>query len=229
MRKKKRRLSVFIMVILILTVGMAGIRTAEGYAAWQQDSAGIAQGIATEIIRFHVRANSDSEADQQLKLQVKDRVVTYMEPLLRESQDIEQSRQILEEQTENIRTLALDTLREAGSDYDVAVYFENSYFPMKSYGDVTFPPGEYENVSLPAGNYQALRVLIGEGAGKNWWCVLYPPLCFVDTSYGVLPDTSKDTLKNILTEDEYNAITNTRVEYRCKYLTFLNRLFAEKK
>ena len=124
MRKKKRRLSVFIMVILILTVGMAGIRTAEGYAAWQQDSAGIAQGIATEIIRFHVRANSDSEADQQLKLQVKDRVVTYMEPLLRESQDIEQSRQILEEQTENIRTLALDTLREAGSDYDVAVYYD---------------------------------------------------------------------------------------------------------
>ena len=219
MRKKKRRLSVFIMVILILTVGMAGIRTAEGYAAWQQDSAGIAQGIATEIIRFHVRANSDSEADQQLKLQVKDRVVTYMEPLLRESQDIEQSRQILEEQTENIRTLALDTLREAGSDYDVAVYFENSYFPMKSYGDVTFPPGEYE----------AFRIDIGAHDGKNWRCVLYPPLCFVDTSYGVLPDTSKDTLKNILTEDEYNAITNTRVEYRCKYLTFLNRLFAEKK
>lgn len=187
MRKKKRRLSVFIMVILILTVGMAGIRTAEGYAAWQQDSAGIAQGIATEIIRFHVRANSDSEADQQLKLQVKDRVVTYMEPLLRESQDIEQSRQILEEQTENIRTLALDTLREAGSDYDVAVYFENSYFPMKSYGDVTFPPGEYE----------AFRIDIGAHDGKNWWCVLYPPLCFVDTSYGVLPDTSKDTLKNI--------------------------------
>ena len=140
-------------------------------------------------------------------------------PLLRESQDIEQSRQILEEQTENIRTLALDTLREAGSDYDVAVYFENSYFPMKSYGDVTFPPGEYE----------AFRIDIGAHDGKNWWCVLYPPLCFVDTSYGVLPDTSKDTLKNILTEDEYNAITNTRVEYRCKYLTFLNRLFAEKK
>ena len=104
-------------------------------------------------------------------------------------------------------------------NYDVAVYFENSYFPMKSYGDVTFPPGEYE----------AFRIDIGDHDGKNWWCVLYPPLCFVDTSYGVLPDTSKDTLKNILTEDEYNAITNTRVEYRCKYLTFLNRLFAEKK
>ena len=167
------------------------------------------------VIRKHPHAGLQT----QLKLQVKDRVVTYMEPLLRESQDIEQSRQILEEQTENIRTLALDTLREAGSDYDVAVYFENSYFPMKSYGDVTFPPGEYE----------AFRIDIGAHDGKNWWCVLFPSLCFVDTSYGVLPDTSKDTLKNILTEDEYNAITNTRVEYRCKYLTFLNRLFAEKK
>ena len=108
---------------------------------------------------------------------------------------------------------------DMSENYDVAVYFENSYFPMKSYGDVTFPPGEYE----------AFRIDIGAHDGKNWWCVLYPPLCFVDTSYGVLPDTSKDTLKNILTEDEYNAITNTRVEYRCKYLTFLNRLFAEKK
>ena len=93
------------------------------------------------------------------------------------------------------------------------------YFTTRQYGDL----------SLPAGNYDAVRILLGDGGGKNWWCVLYPPLCFVDTSYGVLPDTSKDTLKNILTEDEYNAITNTRVEYRCKYLTFLNRLFAEKK
>ena len=78
MGKKKRRLSVFIMLVLIVTAGVAAVRTSAGYAAWRQSSAGIAQGIATEIIRFHVRANSDSEADQQLKLQVKDRVVTYM-------------------------------------------------------------------------------------------------------------------------------------------------------
>ena len=200
MRKKKRRLSVFIMVILILTVGMAGIRTAEGYAAWQQDSAGIAQGIATEIIRFHVRANSDSEADQQLKLQVKDRVVTYMEPLLRESQDIEQSRQILEEQTENIRTLALDTLREAGSDYDVAVYFENSYFPMKSYGDVTFPPGEYE----------AFRIDIGAHDGKNWWCVVFPSLC--------LSAVTEESLQTAgLSHQEYALISEESQPYTIRF------------
>ena len=91
---------------------------------------------------------------------------------------------------------------------------------MKSYGDVTVYRPENTRHSV---------LTLEITTEKNWWCVLYPPLCFVDTSYGVLPDTSKDTLKNILTEDEYNAITNTRVEYRCKYLTFLNRLFAEEK
>ena len=219
MRKKKRRLSVFIMVILILTVGMAGIRTAEGYAAWQQDSAGIAQGIATEIIRFHVRANSDSEADQQLKLQVKDRVVTYMEPLLRESQDIEQSRQILEEQTENIRTLALDTLREAGSDYDVAVYFENSYFPMKSYGDVTFPPGEYE----------AFRIDIGAHDGKNWWCVLFPPLCLSAAGKTSKKDREDEFVEVGLTPDQYRVITesgtDTRYKVRFRFLELFESIF----
>jgi stage II sporulation protein R len=174
-------------------------------------------GIAKQIIRFHVRANSDSEEDQNLKLLVKDKVVTYMQPLLAESKSIEESRQILSVHTEDIRQLAINTLRSAGSDYDVSVYFEQSYFPMKSYGDFTFPPGVYE----------AFRVDIGKSEGKNWWCVLYPPLCFVDATYGVLPETSKSTLKNILTDDEYNAITESQYKYRFKYLTFLNDIMEK--
>ena len=209
MRKKQRRLSVFMGMVVLVTLMPTGYRSAASY-----DTARLQTGIAEEIIRFHVRANSDSYEDQQLKLLVKDRVVTYLEPLLAASQSTQESRQILENNTGQIRELALQTLREAGSSYDVSVYFENSYFPMKSYGDVTFPPGEYE----------AFRIDIGESEGKNWWCVLYPPLCFVDTSYGVLPDESKETLKNILTDDEYNAITNTRYEYRFKYFTFLNKI-----
>ena len=209
MGKKKRRLSVFIGLVVLVTLMLTGYRSAASY-----DTARLQAGIAEEIIRFHVRANSDSYEDQQLKLLVKDRVVTYLEPLLAASQSTQESRQILENNTGQIRELVLQTLREAGSSYDVSVYFENSYFPMKSYGDVTFPPGEYE----------AFRIDIGESEGKNWWCVLYPPLCFVDTSYGVLPDESKETLKNILTDDEYNAITNTRYEYRFKYFTFLNKI-----
>ena len=86
---------------------------------------------------------------------------------------------------------------------------------MKSYADVTFPPGEYE----------AFRIDIGDAEGRNWWCVLYPPLCFVDAVYGELPKESKEQLKNVLTDDEYNAITKVRYKYRFKYLTFLNGLF----
>lgn len=211
MKKKKRRLSVFIMGMVMISLVVSGLRGAKNYDTQFQE------GIAKEIIRFHVRANSDSDEDQQLKLLVKDSVVTYLEPLLSQSASTQESRQILADHTEEIRQLSLDTLQEAGSDYDVSVYFENSYFPMKSYGDVTFPPGDYE----------AFRIDIGESQGKNWWCVLYPPLCFVDTSYGVLPDNSKQTLKNILTDDEYNAITNTRYEYRFQYLTFFNEVIDD--
>ena len=132
---------------------------------------------------------------------------------------LDETKEIVEDKKEDVIVLAQEIIRENGYDYSVTAELTTDYFPVKSYGDVT----------LPAGEYEAFRIKIGEAEGKNWWCILYPPLCFVDTSYGVLPDTSKDTLKNILTEDEYNAITNTRVEYRCKYLTFLNRLFAEKK
>lgn len=177
----------------------------------------IQKGIAESIIRFHVRANSDSDRDQQLKLEVKNRVITYLKPLLAESKSIEESRQILEKHQEDIKELADSTLRELGSDQTTNVYFEQCYFPMKSYGDVTFPPGEYE----------AFRIDIGESCGKNWWCVLYPPLCFVDATYGVLPEDSKETLENILTDDEYNAITKTQCKYRFKYLTFLNFLFED--
>lgn len=207
MKKRRHRLLIF----LILAAVASGVITCYG-AQPGNVAAKVQAGIAKQIIRFHVRANSDSDADQQLKLIVKDAVVTYLEPLLSQSESTEMSREILADHMEEIRALALSVLRENGSDYAVRVYFEESYFPMKSYGDVTFPPGVYS----------AFRIDIGESAGKNWWCVLYPPLCFVDATYGVLPDDSKDTLKNILTEDEYNAITKTQCQYRFKYLTFLN-------
>ena len=174
----------------------------------------IQKELAEQIIRLHVRADSDSDEAQELKMKVKSSVVAYIEPLLRDSTGIDESRQILNDNIEAIRDNALDTLQDNGCEDDVSVYFENAYFPAKSYGDVTFPPGEYE----------AFRIDIGKASGRNWWCVLYPPLCFVDASYGVLQDESKQELKNILTEDEYNAITEKQY-YRFKYLKFLNFLF----
>ena len=168
------------------------------------------KGIASNIIRFHVRAESDSKEDQWLKLQVKEAVLAYISPVLSKSQSVDESRQLLYNESENIRNVAAATLRSLGDESDVNVYFENCYFPMKTYGDMTFPPGEYE----------AFRVDIGEAQGKNWWCVLYPPLCFVDAVYG---EVSKEELKGVLTEEEYSMVSGENVKFRFKYLKIFNR------
>lgn len=171
------------------------------------------KGIASNIIRFHVRAESDSKEDQWLKLQVKEAVLAYISPVLSKSQSVDESRQLLYNESENIRNVAAATLRSLGDESDVNVYFENCYFPMKTYGDMTFPPGEYE----------AFRVDIGEAQGKNWWCVLYPPLCFVDAVYGEVPEKSKEELKGVLTEEEYSMVSGENVKFRFKYLKIFNR------
>ena len=171
------------------------------------------KGLASNIIRFHVRAESDSKEDQWLKLQVKEAVLAYISPVLSKSQSVDESRQLLYNESENIRNVAAATLRSLGDESDVNVYFENCYFPMKTYGDMTFPPGEYE----------AFRVDIGEAQGKNWWCVLYPPLCFVDAVYGEVPEESKEELKGVLTEEEYSMVSGENVKFRFKYLKIFNR------
>ena len=173
----------------------------------------IQKGIASNIIRFHVRAESDSDEDQWIKMQVKEAVLDYISPILSKSQSVDESRAILTDESDSIRDVAVATLRGLGDESDVSVYFENCYFPMKTYGDMTFPPGEYE----------AFRVDIGDAKGKNWWCVLYPPLCFVDAVYGEVPEESKEELKGVLTEDEYRTVSGDNVSFRFKYLKFLNK------
>lgn len=179
----------------------------------------IQQGIASEIIRFHVIANSDSRQDQALKLKVKEAVVKDLKPVLENSINNKEARNILINQKKRIKRIALEVIKENGYSYDVKVSLSNSYFPTKVYGDMTFPPGEYE----------ALKIEIGEAKGKNWWCVMYPPLCFVDVTYSVVPDKSKQTLKAVLTEDEYNSIIlekNVKVKVRFKILDYLKNILS---
>ena len=206
--KKGCRLLICLFSVLAVSaiVVMSSIKT-------NIDECLVQAGIASNIIRFHVRANSDTDTDQQLKIKVKNEVVSYIQPFLENSPSIDTSREILSQHIEDIKDTALDTIHKEGFNYSVNVYFEQSYFPMKTYADVTFPPGEYE----------AFRIDIGEANGKNWWCVLYPPLCFVDSVYGELPESSKEELKNVLTDDEYNAITDVQYKYKFKYLKFLNK------
>ena len=155
--------------------------------------------ISEEVLRFHVLANSDSVNDHSLKLTVGDAVLAYLEEELPSGLDVEETTQWVREHIDGIETVSRQALTEAGSDQTVSAAVTTCFFPDKTYGDVTFP----------AGNYEALRVELGAARGHNWWCVLYPNLCFLDAANAVVPDEGKEQLKNVLTEEEYSSITAT--------------------
>ncbi|MCL5057487.1 MAG: stage II sporulation protein R [Actinobacteria bacterium] len=135
------------------------------------------------LIRFHVIANSDSYADQALKLRVRDEVVRAVGPVLKGSGNIEEARQRVDENIGLITSTAVTTINSSGCSYPVRVVHGNFQFPEKTYRVARGGGGE-EDITLPAGEYEAVRVVIGEGRGANWWCVLFPPLCFVNPPEG---------------------------------------------
>lgn len=154
----------------------------------------IAEGTPySGILRFHVRANSDSDEDQNLKMAVKEDVVTMLKPLLADCESVAESKNIIVSNLQNIYETAVNTVVEQGYDYDIKVYVTEEEFPAKTYGDLTFPEGKY----------QALRIDIGKAQGQNWWCVMYPPLCFIDESTAVVSEDGKELLKENLTPQEY--------------------------
>ncbi len=175
----------------------------------------IQKNIADNIVRFHVISAGDTEYEQALKLIVKNSVIELLTTELSGVSSKAETLEKLEELTPEIIAVAAASLKENGSDLKVSAAICNScYFPIKTYGDLT----------LPAGEYTAYRIVLGEGQGTNWWCVLYPQLCFVDASYGVVPEVSKNEFKVLLDETEYNAIFGKNVKFRFKFLTFLNEL-----
>lgn len=153
--------------------------------------------LAKEVFRFHVLANSDSQEDQNLKLKVKDAVVTYMEEELPASESRKQTRQWAAGHLEEIEKAAANVIRAEGYRYKVRAEVKECEFPDKAYGDITFP----------AGKYDALEILIGDAKGQNWWCVLYPNLCFVDSIHAVVPKEGKEKLRKALTAEEYDMVT----------------------
>ena len=216
----KRKISIFL-ISVIVAAAYCYIKAEPGtelfgYTIKSSDMEQIQQGLSEKIMRFHVVANSDSARDQELKLKVKEAVVSYISPVLKESEDINRSKEILAEKQEEILAVAQQVIRDNGFDYPVTVGFEHTYFPTKSYGSYTFPPGEYE----------ALMIHIGKSQGKNWWCVLYPPLCFIDISHGVVDRECGTQLEEILTTEEFSAVSGENIGFRFKYLTFLNDIFG---
>lgn len=159
----------------------------------------IQSGIAQKVIRFHVLANSDTEYDQNLKLAVRDAILQQLGEELEKYTSKEETKKYLKNNMSRIKNIALQEINRQGYDYDVRVSLENTVFPLKTYGELSFPAGVYE----------ALRVEIGKGGGKNWWCVVYPPLCYVDVAYSEVTEESKMRLKSSLTEEEFCIIDST--------------------
>lgn len=155
------------------------------------------QNLADQVVRFHVLAASNNSADQALKLLVKNAVLEYLSEPLARCDNAEEALAVLDAHTRDIIRVASAVIEENGYSYPVTAGTKEVYFPVKSYGDITFP----------AGMYTAYQIIIGEGGGNNWWCVLYPPLCFIDITHGIVPEESKAQLKALLTEEEYLAVT----------------------
>lgn len=159
----------------------------------------VSENISNSVFRLHVIANSDSDEDQNLKYIVRDNLLNYMNTLTENITSRDAAIQIAKKHEDDFYDIAKKTIEENGYNYDVKIEIGNSYFPTKYYGDI----------SLPAGYYDSLKVEIGNASGQNWWCVMFPPLCFVDMSTGIVPDESKKTIKENLAEEEYALISDT--------------------
>lgn len=167
----------------------------------------VSADLADSVFRLHVIANSDADFDQDLKYIVRDKVIEYMKALCEEEDSKQDYIKIAKDNIDNIKSVAQNTILENGFNYDVNVSIGNFEFPTKIYGDVSFP----------AGFYDALRIEIGNASGKNWWCVMFPPLCFVDVTSGVVPEESKETLKSDISAEEFDLITGANSEVKFKF------------
>ncbi|RUR42088.1 stage II sporulation protein R [Clostridium perfringens] len=190
----KKILSVLILGIMCLFIVGSSLNTRQALGVTEEN---VVEDISEKLIRFHVLANSDSDIDQDLKLRVKDEVLKYISPILNESQSLEESREILKREDKNIIKIAEDYIKSQGFDYTVETTLTRENFPVKEYGNIVLPQGEYE----------AYRILIGEGKGQNWWCVMFPPLCFIDVTKGqVAYDETEEKMKDVLSEEEFKSV-----------------------
>lgn len=209
---KTKRDSLYIILFLLFCIAcIAGLRY-ERRLNMQKD-------IAEKIVRFHVIANSDRKADQDLKLAVRDAVGIKMSELLKDVADRSESEDVIRENMENMKQTAQKVIAENGYDYEVDICLTDTDFPVKTYGAYTFP----------AGTYEALEIVIGEGKGHNWWCVMYPNMCFSDTMYEVISEDAKSSLKRVLSEDEYQQVlASGNYQVRFRGIEILKELYDEK-
>jgi len=195
MKSLKKILIIFVLFIVYTLISIFSYSNA------------VSKNISDSVFRLHVIANSDSDEDQNLKYLVRDKLIDYMNSLSQNIYSKDEAIKIANENKDEFYNIAKSVIIDNGFNYDVNVEIGNFSFPTKNYGDI----------SLPAGFYDALKVEIGNSSGQNWWCVIFPSLCFVDVSDGIVPKDSKETLQENMHEEDYNLISSDNLEYKFKF------------
>lgn len=168
------------------------------------------ESIREKMLRMHVIANSDSEEDQQLKLKVRDAVLLAGEKVFDGSITATEAKEKITPYIDYLEKIALESIKNEGFDYNVKITVEKEYFNTRTYEN---------SVTLPAGYYTAVKVIIGEGKGQNWWCVMFPPMC--------LPTAVAECeISDVLTDDETEIVTETdKYKFRFKIVEILEEIF----
>jgi len=189
---------------LCLTFLFLGFLLCMGQARTTQES--LAARLAPSILRFHILANSDSNADQDIKLEIRSLILDYMQKSM--DTDVSKAGTIhwVNEHKPELMNLTDTYLKKKGFDYRSSLQVTNDYFPTRV----------YDNLVFPCGNYDAVRITLGNGDGHNWWCVLYPRFCFVDAACSEVPAESEDKLRRELKQGDYLALEDHRPDFEIR-------------
>lgn len=202
-KSKKLKMIIILSILLFIYISVCAFSYAQS----------VSIDIANSVFRLHVIANSDTKEDQNLKYKVRDNLLKFMNNLCKNCNTKEEVINIAKKHENDFKNIAIQTIKQNGYDYNVKINIGNFEFPTKQYGDI----------SLPAGFYDALRVEIGEAKGQNWWCVMFPPLCFVDVTSGIVPEESKNQLESSLSEEEFALVSDKStptIKFKFKLLEF---------
>jgi len=177
-------------------VDLSNKESSQGYAI-DEEKVYNYEDVKDVVIRFHVLANSDTEEDQNLKLKVRDEILNYLQPYLQNLQSREEAKKEILDKQDEIKKISLKVIKDNGYSYGVRTELARENFPEKSYGKIT----------LPQGNYEAIRVIIGNGEGHNWWCVMFPALCFIDVTKGQVEEKkSQAELDKVIEENKQEKV-----------------------
>ena len=195
---RRNGLAAGICFVIALILWLAGLAA---------DDEALASRLGRQVLRFHVIADSNDPNAQSLKLSVRSFLLDRIYEDVGESASKEEILDYLAGSEESLIKETNEFIRLHGGTYEASLEIRESYFPTKVYGDMVFP----------AGNYESVKVILGQGKGRNWWCVLYPSLCFVSDTQAVVPEASKQQLKNVLTEDDFQSLLSAHPKIRFSF------------